>query len=163
MKKIFLMTVMASLLMCAGCANKSESNVGSAGDNSSSKVTVSASVDGNSADEAADSASEVTDSSAEVSLAGMLPDASAIFEEATFDVVSDGEKIYCFTVDGYKDGEYDKYVEACKDIFTDVKFDTHTDSNNKFEAKTEDGKYYVSVQLIFEQNSFTVTCGVSRT
>lgn len=163
MKKIIMAVVMGSLLLCAGCSNSSESNSSPAADNSGDKVVESISVGEESDDKSAESVPESTDDSSAVSLAGMLPDASAIFEEATFNVVSDGEKMYCFMVNGYKDGEYDKYVEACKEIFTDVKFDTYTDSNNKFEAKTEDGKYYVSVQLIFEQNSFTVTCGVSRT
>lgn len=163
MKKIIMAVVMGSLLLCAGCSNSSESTASSAADNSGGKVVESTSADEESDDKSAESVPESADDSSEVSLAGMLPDAAAIFEEATFNVVNDGEKMYCFMVDGYKDGEYEKYVEACKEIFTDVKFDIYTDSNNKFEAKTEDGKYYISVQLIFEQNSFTVTCGVSRT
>lgn len=163
MKKVILAMVMVFVLMCAGCANSSESGANSAADISSDKVTDSVVADEGTDDKSSDSVAEAVDESTAVSLADMLPDASAIFEGATFNVVSDGEKMYCFTVDGYKDSEYDKYVEACKELFPDVKFDTRTDSNNMFEAKTEDGKYYVSVQLIFDQNAFTVTCVASRT
>lgn len=167
MKKIILAVVMGSLILCAGCSNSSESEVSSAADrvvnNSGDKGAESASADEKTDDKSAESILESADASSQVSLAGMLPDASAIFKEATFNVVSDGETMYCFMVDGFNDGEYEKYVEACKETFPDVKFDIYTDSNNRFEAKTEDGKYYVSVQLIFDQNAFTVTCGVSRT
>lgn len=154
MRKTAIVLVLGTVLLCAGC---------SGGNNTSSSGTDTVS-DSSAADGA--SVGDITDersNEASVSLADMLPDASAIFEGATFNVISDGTKLYCFTVDGYEDGDYEKYVDECKKTFTDVKFDIYTDSNNKFEAKTEDGKYYVSVQLIFEQHSFTVTCGISRT
>ena len=159
MRKMAIVLALGTVLLCAGC---------SGGNNTSSSVTDVVSGSGASESNAADGASvgDIPDersNEASVSLADMLPDASAIFEGATFNVISDGAKLYCFTVDGYEDGDYEKYVDECKKTFTDVKFDIYTDSNNKFEAKTEDGKYYVSVQLIFEQHSFTVTCGVSRT
>lgn len=163
MRKMAIVLALSTVLLCAGCSveNNTSSSVtdvvsgsGAADGASESNAADGTSVGGNS-DEGSDEAW--------FSLADMLPDASAIFEGATLNVISDGAKLYCFTVDGYEDGDYEKYVDECKKTFTDVKFDIYTDSNNKFEAKTEDGKYYVSVQLIFEQHSFTVTCGVSRT
>lgn len=171
MKKMIFAAVLASLLMCAGCSveensiiTSTASNADNFGERSDEGKSVSDKTDdpsfnssAKSSDEASTESSEET--SAKASLSDMLPDAASIFEDASFNTVSDGEKMYCFMVEGYKDGEYEKYVEECKKIFTDVKFDSYTDSNNKFEARTEDGKYYVSVQLIFDQNSFTVTCG----
>lgn len=153
MRKMAVVLVLGTVLLCAGCSEGNNSSSSVTDVVSGSGVADGASVGGNS-DEGSDEAS--------VSPADMLPDASGIFEGATVNVISDGTKLYCFTVDGYKAGDYKKYVDECKKTFTDVKFDIYTDSNNKFEAKTEDGKYYVSVQLIFEQQSFTVTCGVSR-
>ena len=153
MRKMAVVLVLGTVLLCAGC---------SGGDNTSSSVTDVVSVSGAADGTSVGGNSDEESGEASVSLADMLPDASAIFEDATFNVISDGAKLYCFMVDGYKDGDYEKYVDECKKTFTDVKFDIYTDSNNNFEAKTEDGKYYVSVQVIFEQQSFTVTCGVSR-
>ena len=170
MRKMAVVLALGTALLCAGCSG-GNSTAGGGSDGGSGSGVVdgtagSGAADGGSESNAADGASvggnsDEGSNEASVSLADMLPDASAIFEEATFNVISDGAKLYCFTVDGYEDGDYEKYVDECKKTFTDVKFDIYTDSNNKFEAKTEDGKYYVSVQLIFEQQSFTVTCGVS--
>lgn len=82
--------------------------------------------------------------------APLLPDNSEIFSEAEINVVdSDGGTEYSFTVSGYQDGEYDKYVAKCKELgFTDTLLDQRPDNGAWiFNAHSEDGKYFVVVTV----------------
>lgn len=98
-----------------------------------------------------------------ISYATMIPSVEDAFPDGEVTKISDGETMYCVSVTGYKDGEYEKYVDGCKAAgFNDVQFDITTDSNRKFEARSEDGKFYVSLQLLEDEQKLNITCGKRR-
>ncbi len=99
----------------------------------------------------------------DISYATMIPSVEDAFPNGEVTKISDGETMYCVSVTGYKDGEYEKYIEECKTMgFTDVQFDIATDSNRKFEARSKDGKFYVSLQLLEDEQKLNITCGKRR-
>ncbi len=101
----------------------------------------------------------------DISYAAMLPDPSAIFPNGKITIIDDdGGSAYTFQVTEYSDGEYEQFRDACKKMgFSDIQFDIVTDTNNKFEARSEDGKYYVSLQLLKDERAvLNVTCAKRR-
>lgn len=110
-----------------------------------------------------ESTSEKSVVESDISYATRIPSVEDAFPDGEVTKISDGETMYCVSVTGYKDGEYEKYVEECKTAgFTDVRFDITTDSNRKFEARSEDGKFYVSLQLLVDERKLNITCGKRR-
>lgn len=135
MKKVVLIAMMCAAALLSGC-EKSETG--------GTSVPTSSTATG------------------DISYAAMLPSIEDTFPDGRVDVIiSDGGSSYCVQVTGYKDGEYEKYVEGCKAKgFTDVRFDINESNNSSFEARTEDGKYYVSLQLLKDERQvLTITCG----
>lgn len=138
MKKASIIAIVCIATLLAGCG-KSESG------GTSQSVSIS-------------EVSAVSD----ISYVAMLPSIEDSFPDGKVNVIiSDGGSDYCVQVTGYKDGEYEKYVEGCKAKgFADVLCDIYEDSNNSFEAYTEDGKYYVSLQLLKDERQvLTISCG----
>lgn len=142
MRKTSLLAVGCAIALLSGCGNTEETpNVSASAVNSESPES-------------------------DISYVAMLPSVEETFPDGEVTVIDgDGGSGYCVQVTGYKDGEYDKYVEGCKSKgFTDVRFDINEDSNSSFEARTEDGKYYVSLQLLKDERQvLTITCGTRKT
>lgn len=79
----------------------------------------------------------------------MIPNVKSVFTEATiYWNTGNPETEYFVTVNGYKEGEYDKYIEACKaQGYTDVNYEYGGDNGCGFEAFHENGHYLVDIQL----------------
>lgn len=138
MKKAGLISIVLIAALVSGCGNS---------ENSSASIPIT---------------SSATD---DISYAAMLPSIEETFTDGEIKVIiGDGGSVYCVQVTGYKDGEYEQYVEDCKAKgFTDVQFDINEDSNNSFEALTEDGEYYVSLQLLKDERQvLTISCGTRK-
>lgn len=111
-----------------------------------------------------DTPSPTTSNSAinSTSCVSMLPSIDEGFPDGEITtIISDSADEYCVQLKGYKDGEYEKYIESCKAKgFTDVLCDSYEDTTNDFEAYTEDGKYYASLQLYKgDKQVLTISCG----
>lgn len=111
----------------------------------------------------AESTADEENSEVKVSYKDMLPDIQSAFPNGTVEVIRSGmyDNFFLAQVKGYTENEYDAYVEACKSKgFTDVQFDIHEDADNTFEARTADGKFYVSLQLLKDERAvLSITCG----
>lgn len=111
----------------------------------------------------AESTAKEDNSDVKVSYKEMLPDIQSAFPNGTVEVIRSGmyDNFFLAEVKGYKESEYDAYLEACKAKgFTDVQFDIHEDADNTFEARTADGKFYVSLQLLKDERAvLSIVCG----
>lgn len=148
MKKVGILAFVCAAALLSGCGNGEGSQKEQSAQSPSASATDSESSEG------------------DVSYVAMLPSIEETFPDGEVTVIdSDGGSGYCVQVTGYKDGEYDKYIAGCKSKgFTDVRFDINEDSNSSFEARTEDGKYYVSLQLLKDERQvLTITCGTRKT
>lgn len=96
-----------------------------------------------------ESSSSSSGNSPKVECKSMVPDVKSVFTEATiYWNTGNPETEYFVTVNGYKDGEYDKYIDACKaQGYTDVNYEYGGDDGCGFEAFHENGHYLVSIQL----------------
>lgn len=96
-----------------------------------------------------ESSSSSSGNSPKVECKSMVPDVKSVFTEATiYWNTGNPETEYFATVNGYKDGEYDKYIEDCKaQGYTDVNYEYGGDDGCGFEAFHENGHYLVSIQL----------------
>ena len=157
MKKLIfaLLSVMmvAAMTSCAGEAPVSSSQP---------LEESSSSIDNSQATQSAATVSSVA--SEEVSYAAMIPDPNEVFTNATITITDDdGGKAYIFNVTGYNDGEFDTFVTGCKDLgFTNVEYETTHDKGQDFGAYTEDGKYWVQVNLDSENEIIYVICQESK-
>jgi hypothetical protein len=71
----------------------------------------------------------------------------------------DGGKDYIFEVTGYADGEYESYISQCKEMgFTDVSYE----SSEEFGAYSEDGEYWVQLNLDEAKSIIYVICQASK-
>lgn len=107
--------------------------------------------------------SENTDESvmeSDISYVSMLPDPSEIFPDSEFNIIdNDGGRMYVFQVTGYDDGEYDAYIKACTEKgFTKVQVEINAENVRKWESRTDDEKFYVSIQMLPEDSVINVTC-----
>lgn len=96
-----------------------------------------------------ESVSSSSGNSPKVECKSLVPDVKSVFTDATvYWNTGNPETEYFATVKGYKDGEYDKYVEACKDKgYTDINYEYVSEKGAGFEAFSEDGHYLVTIQL----------------
>lgn len=111
----------------------------------------------------AESVAKEKSSGTNVSYKEMLPDIQSAFPDGTVEIIRSGmyDNFFLAEVKGYKESEYDAYLDACKAKgFTDVQFDIHEDADNTFEARTADGKFYVSLQLLKDERAvLSIICG----
>lgn len=155
----------AVMLTACGKSEGASAPVGGSSAESSSTVEASSQVSEPAAESvtSAQSGDGGESSEVKVSYKDMLPDIQSAFPNGTVDVIRSGmyDNFFLAQVKGYTESEYDAYVEACKGKgFTDVQFDIHEDADNTFEARTTDGKFYVSLQLLKDERAvLSITCG----
>lgn len=96
-----------------------------------------------------DSALSSSGKAPKIECKSMFPDVKSIFAEATvYWHTGNPETEYFATVKGYGDGEYDRYIEACKAKgYTDVNYEYVSENGAGFEAFSEDGHYLITIQL----------------
>ncbi len=96
-----------------------------------------------------ENSSSSSGNSPKVECKSMVPDVKSSFADATvYWHTGNPETEYFATVTGYKDGEYNKYIEACKaQGYTDVSYEYESEKGAGFEAFSEDGHYLVTIQL----------------
>lgn len=90
-----------------------------------------------------------------------FPDVKSFFPDATIYWRTGNPKTeYFVTVTDYSDGEYAKYIEACKAKgYTDVNFEYVTERGAGFQAFSEDGHYLVNIQLYKENEKDEIYIG----
>ena len=97
----------------------------------------------------------------DISYVAILPDIAKAFPDGTITTIDgDGGDMYCVSVTGYNDGEYEKFVEDCKAKgFTTIQAETNNETVKTFKALSENEQFYISLQLLEEQKSLSITCG----
>lgn len=100
------------------------------------------------------------DKKADIRYADLLPSTSDYFKNGKTNVIDqDGGTSYVFQITNYQDGEYESYVEACKNMgFDDVTYDGENDGGKMFYAYSNDGKYYLQVSLGYQIEAIDVIC-----
>jgi hypothetical protein len=101
-----------------------------------------------------------SDTELDICYADLLPVTKDYFKNGeVMDIVPDGGEQYVFRITGYQDGEYEAYVEACKDLgFDDVTYEGENQGGKMFFANSNDGKYYLEVMLGYQIEAIDVTC-----
>lgn len=101
-----------------------------------------------------------SDTEPDICYADLLPKTEDYFKNGeVMDIVPDGGEQYVFRITGYQDGEYEAYVEACKDLgFDDVTYEGENQGGKMFFANSNDGKYYLEVTLGYQIEAIDVTC-----
>lgn len=184
-KSTLLIAVLAATALLSGCGGSQSSTVtNSAADVSSissaesmdEQTTVSSSEEQSTVSSATDisevlstvddasavsSADEVSSENSDISYIAVLPDIAKAFPDGTITTIDgDGGDRYCVSVAGYKDGEYEKFVEDCKAKgFTTIQAEVNNDTVKTFKAVSSDEQFYISLQLLEEQKSLNITCG----
>ena len=104
---------------------------------------------------------EVTENKSEdIQYASMLPNEKEYFKNGEITTIdADGGKQYAFRVENYQDGEYEAYIEKCKEMGfnTDVN-EGKNDGGKWFNAYTSDKEYYLSVMLGNEIEAIDISC-----
>lgn len=153
-KTSLLAMVCLAAVMLTACGKSEVSSAPVVGSQAESSLT---------SDSVAESIADEESSEVKVLYKDMLPDIQSAFSNGTVEVIRSGmyDNFFLAQVKGYTESEYDAYVEACRSKgFTDVQFDIHEDTDNTFEARTADGKFYVSLQLLKDERAvLSITCG----
>lgn len=172
MKK-FIAVVAAIITIAAltGCSGKSERPESSVSNTSVAEEPVSSSDKYSeissdiSSDTSSDVSSESTASNEEEIdelYASRLPNNDEMFPGDEIKIVdSDGGTEYSFWVKDYKDGEYEAYVEKCKETnFTKPGYSHKNDDGYEyFDAYTDDGLYFIVVEKVPNQGVIRVRTG----
>lgn len=160
-KTSLLAMVCLAAVMLTACGKREGASVSAGGSQAESSSTIKA--NSQTSWSVAESTADEGSSEVKVSYKDMLPDIQSAFSNGTVEVIRSGmyDNFFLAQVKGYTESEYDAYVEACKSKgFTDVQFDIHEDTDNTFEARTADGKFYVSLQLLKDERAvLSITCG----
>lgn len=92
--------------------------------------------------------------------ADILPVTNDYFKNGEVSIIDqDGGTSYSFRIINYQDGEYEKYIEACKSNgFDDVTYEGENDGGKMFYAYSSDGKYYLQVMLGYQIEAIDITC-----
>lgn len=153
-KTSLLAMVCLAAVMLTACGKSEVSSAPVVGSQAESSLT---------SDSVAESIADEESSEVKVLYKDMLPDIQSAFSNGTVEVIRSGmyDNFFLAQVKGYTESEYDAYVEACRSKgFTDVQFDIYEDTDNTFEARTADGKFYVSLQLLKDERAvLSITCG----
>lgn len=101
-----------------------------------------------------------SESSEEIKYANMIPDPIEYFKNGEISIVdSDGGTAYIFQVRNFQDGEYEAYVDKCKEMgFSDISYESENDGGKMFGAYSGDGEYWVEVLLGNDNGILAVTC-----
>lgn len=104
---------------------------------------------------------EVTENKSEdIQYTSMLPNEKEYFKNGKITTIdADGGKQYAFRVENYQDGEYEAYVEKCKEMGFDTDVDEGENDGGKwFYAYTSDKEYYLSVMLGNKIEAIDISC-----
>lgn len=148
---VFLLMVLAAVVLTA-CSNPpAESQI---------DETSSTSTEQQSSETFSESSSGLTESETEIQYATLIPDPKEYFENGDITMVDeDGGKAYVFQIKNFQDGEYEAYVEKCKEMgFSDISYESENEGGKMFGAYTEDGMYWVEVLLGNDNGILSVTC-----
>ena len=96
----------------------------------------------------------------DIKYADMIPDPESIFKTGTITIiVPDGEEAYAFRITNYVDGEYETYVQECKQMgFSDIQYEGANEGGKMFMAYTSNKEYYLEVFLGNDINAIDVSC-----
>ena len=175
-KSTLLIAVLATTALLSGCGgSQSSTATNSAADASSissaesmnNQTTVSSANGVSEVSSAVDDTSvvssvdEVSSVNSDISYVAILPDIAKAFPDGTITTIDgDGGDMYCVSVTGYNNGEYEKFVEDCKAKgFTTIQAETNNETVKTFKALSENEQFYISLQLLEEQKSLSITCG----
>ena len=102
---------------------------------------------------------EATEAVAKVKTIDVIPDPKEVFTEGNVAIIMSDPTAY-YQVSGYQEGEYDIYVEACKEMgFTDIKHESEAENGTRlFFAYDEGHEYYLEVTINGENNLLDITC-----
>lgn len=149
-KKIWIIVIIAVLLL-AMCGRGGSS-------------TKTEAVKTNNSETEAETTASLTESESDTELdicyADLLPKTEDYFKKGeVMDIVPDSGEQYVFRITGYQDGEYEAYIDACKDLgFDDVTYEGENQGGKMFFANSNDGKYYLEVMLGYQIEAIDVTC-----
>lgn len=94
----------------------------------------------------------------------LIPHPTKVFSEPTITTAMTSDHGVFYEVENYKDGEYEAYVQACKDNgFTNISNEFMMDGTKTFSAYDESGEYYVSIYLTDEDDYISITGTVVTT
>lgn len=167
MRKITnLAIVCAAAALFVGCTNKisdkPDSSVFSEIKFSENKSSTSEIKESVSSTQTQTSSSESNSSSTDenFSFENVIPAIKDYFPDATLTVNGDPSCEYIASVEGFNDGECERYIEACKEKgFSSVDFDINENGGRHFEAYTEDKQFLIIVQLIDDGTpSLSICC-----
>lgn len=96
----------------------------------------------------------------EISYATMIPSPEEIFEFGEITITDpDGGDAYILNVVGFTEDQYISYIMECKDsVFSNIVYDTGMD----FGAYSEDGRYWLQVNLDDQNNIVYIICQKSK-
>lgn len=102
---------------------------------------------------------EATEVVAKAKTIDVIPDPKEVFTEGNVAIIMSDPTAY-YQVSGYQEGEYDIYVEACKEMgFTDIKHESEAENGTRlFFAYDEGHEYYLEVTINGENNLLDITC-----
>lgn len=102
---------------------------------------------------------ETTEAVAKAKTIDVIPDPKEVFTEGNVAIIMSDPTAY-YQVSGYQEGEYDIYVEACKEMgFTDIKHESEAENGTRlFFAYDEGHEYYLEVTINGENNLLDITC-----
>lgn len=156
MKKKFVCMLIISLLALSlyGCSND--------GGKTSGTTEPSESVDEeNNTDEK--SVKEPMRSESGLTTSEAIPDPEEFFSEGSHvAILVYNEPHTYYQVTDYQDGEYEDYVDACKDAgFTDIQYEGGTDGNDMFLAYDEKHEFYLEVGITPDTGIIGITCNLA--
>lgn len=101
---------------------------------------------------------EVTETTEETETIDVIPNPEDIFSEGNVSIIMSDPTAY-YQIKNYKDGEYETYLDACKEAgFTDVKHKSENDGNKIFMAYDENNEYYLELSLNGQNQLIDVVC-----
>ena len=99
----------------------------------------------------------------DMKFAELLPKTEDYFKTADIIIITpDDGTSYSFRIENYQDGEYEAYVEACKNMgFDDVSYEGENDGGKMFFAYSSDGKYYLQITFGYQIEAIDIVCKIS--
>lgn len=150
MKKNVCLFITAMTLVCCftACSEKS-----------SDATANSSAIESSLAETSATESSEL-----DICYADLLPKTEDYFKNPEIITIdTDGGKAYAFRIKGYQDGEYEAYINACKELgFTDISYEGENDGGKMFYAYSADKEYYLQVSLGNKIEAIDVSCKKSK-
>ena len=90
----------------------------------------------------------------------MIPTTEDFFKNGKVTVINDGKTQYSFRIEKCQEGEYESYVEECKNIgFDNVTYEHESDGGKVIYLNSSDEKYYIHVTLYYDKDAVDVYCG----